>query len=125
MSIQKLALNYMPEKKYNFNTNTEFLLHTQGQGMKCGLCQSKIFFDYKGWKAHCRGKRHNSRLNNYKSTSFVIDEEKDKLQKELKIQKAIVCQKSNECEVYKNKLRQLKGDFIKLKIELKEKFNLS
>lgn len=125
MSLQKPALLFKANQAYQFNNNKEFLLTTNGQGIKCELCQSKIFFAYANWRAHTKSKKHQKLIQANKINNEKDDIDANKLKEELKIQKALVCQYANQCENYKLKLLTISRELKKIKLEIKKKFKLS
>jgi len=123
MSLQKPALIFKAEKPFIFSNNKDFLLITQGRGIKCQTCQSKIFFGFINWKNHCKTKKHIHRhINNDKKIS--TNNELEKLKEELKLEKIDKCRYANHCEQLKNQLKELRREFIIIKQEIKKKFNL-
>lgn len=125
MSLQKPALIFKANQAYRFNNNKEFLLTTNGQGVRCELCNSKIFFAYANWKGHTKSKKHQKLIETSKVKKVINNEDTEKLKEELKIQKALVCQYANQCENYKLKLITINRELKKIKVEIKKKFKLS
>ena len=123
MSLQKLPLYFNTKDGFIFNNNKDFLNQTQGQGIKCQLCNSKIFFGYINWKGHCRSKKHLEKTSNIKELSLE-NQEIIRLKDELKKQKIITIQESNKYEVLRNKFKEISKELKNLKKELKAKFKI-
>jgi DNA-directed RNA polymerase subunit RPC12/RpoP len=112
------------DKNIYFVNNKDFLLYTEGNGIKCKPCNSKIFYGFNNWKSHCKTKKH---LKNFASLP-IEDNEIAKLKNELKLQKAMTCKYVNLYESNKNKFKEFREKTLKelyeLKKEIKKKFGI-
>ena len=123
MALQKLPLSFSTEDGYSFTNNKDFLNQTEGHGIKCTFCNSKIFYGYTNWKAHCKSKRHQERTANVKELN-PLEKEIIILKAEIKKQKIIAVQESNKCQILRESLLSVKKDLKILKTEIKKKFKL-
>lgn len=121
MALQKLPLCFSTEDGYNFINNRDFLHQTEGYGIKCNFCNSKIFYGYTNWKAHCKTKKHQDKIVDIKGLS-PGEQEIKKLKAEIKKQKIIAVQESNKCHLLRESLLAVKKDLKILKTEIKKKF---
>jgi ribosomal protein L28 len=123
MSLQKLPLYFSAKDGYNFDNNRDFLQQTEGHGIKCTFCDSKVFYGYGNWKSHCKTKRHQDKTVDIKGLS-PEEQEIKKLKLEIKKQKILTIQESNKCEVMRNKFKEISKELKNLKKELKAKFKI-
>jgi hypothetical protein len=123
MSLQKNPLYLDNNNNYIFNNNKEFLIQTEGFGIKCNFCNSKVFYGYVNWKSHLKSKKHQNKTVDIKSLS-PEEEEIKKLKMEIKKQKIITVQEANKCEVLRNSLSDIKKELKILKKEIEKKFKI-
>lgn len=117
MALQKSPLFFNIENMYIFKNNKDFLGQSEGNGIKCSFCDSKIFYGYSNWKGHCKGKKHMEKTINI---TEINPQEKEilKLKAEIKDLKIMVTQESNKCQVLKNSLLEMKKKLNeKIKLE--------
>ena len=127
LQLQQGAKEFKYIKQEVPNNSKDFLIWTKGSGIKCMLCNSKIFFNFSNWKNHTKTKKHLS----FKNTHTEEKEDIEALKKEVKLQKAMVCKYCNMYEASQLKLKDMKKkeqtylkELNKLKKDIKAKFNI-